>query len=154
MDFETSLVAESARLEASIFSKDDTKLDHTSSVDLILLSIGAPRSHWTIHGPEQIHILSPKQYERVEGGVISISGVGWTKNDTPLQVEVLDREGNVVGAASVQIDSGGPGQAGTFEVQVQYQINEAQRGRIVVYERSTDIPGIIHYASVIVNLRE
>jgi hypothetical protein len=153
MQFETSLVAESARLEVSIFSKDDTKLDHASSVDLILLSIGAPRSHWTIHGPEQIHIMSPKKYARIEGGVVSVSGVGWTTTETPLQVEVLDREGNVVGSASTFINSGGPGQAGTFEVQVQYQINEAQRGRIAIYEPSTGIPGIIHYASVFVNLR-
>jgi len=153
INFETNLVAEAARLEVGIFSKDDTQLDHVASVDLLLLSIGTPRSHWTIHGPEQIHILSPREYERLQGGVVSVSGVGWTKAEGPLQIEVLDREGNVVGSTSAQINSAGPGQAGTFEIQVQYQISEAQRGRIVVYEPSRDIPGIIHYASVIVNLR-
>ena len=153
MDFETDLVAESARLEVSIFNKDDTQLDHVSSVDLILLSIGAPRSHWTIHGPEQIHILSPKEYERIEGGFVSVSGVGWTKSETPLRIEVLDREGNVVGSTTAQIDAEGPDQAGTFDVQVQYQIDQSQRGRVVVYEPALDIPGMIHYASVLVNLR-
>ena len=153
MNFETTLVAEAARLEVGIFSKDDAKLDHVASVDLILLSIGAPSSHWTIHGPEQIHITSPKVYEGIESGIVLVSGVGWTKSEGPLQVEVLDRDGNVVGSASTEISSTGPGQAGTFQIQVQYQISEAQRGRIIVYEPSKDTPGIIHYASVIVNLR-
>lgn len=153
INFETSLVAETARLEVGIFSKDDAKLDHISSVDLILLSIGAPRSHWTIHGPEQILILSPKEYETLQGGVFSVSGVGWTQTEGPLQIEVRDRDGNIVGSTSTQIDSNGPGMAGTFETQVQYQITEPQRGRIVVYEPSQNIPGIIHYASVVVNLR-
>jgi hypothetical protein len=153
LNFETSLVAESARLEVSVFSKDDARMDHLASVNLILLSIGSPRSHWTIHGPEQIQILSPKTYERLEGGVISLSGLGWTKTEGPLQVEVLDWEGNVLTATTATIASPGPDQVGTFEVEIPYQIDQAQRGRIVVYELSRDIPGIIHYASVIVNLR-
>lgn len=153
MDFETTMLAETARLEVSTFSKDDTKLEHMASVDLILLSIGAPLVHWTIHGPEQLTILSPREYQIISGGFISVNGVGWVAKEGPLYLEVLDRNGDVVGATQVEIDSNGPGMAGPFEVEIQYQITEAQRGRIAIYEESQSIPGIIHYASIIVNLR-
>jgi hypothetical protein len=153
MEFDTSMIAETARLEVSTFSTEDTKLDHMASVDLILLSIGAPRVHWTIHGPEQINILAPRQYDTVSGGIASVEGVGWVNLEGPLHVDVLDREGNVVGATLVEIESEGPGAVGTFEVDVQYQVNEAQLGRISVYEASQTIPGMVHYASVIINLR-
>jgi hypothetical protein len=153
MNFETTMLAEKARLEASTFSKDDTKLEHMASVDLILLSIGAPLVHWTIHGPEQLTIISPQEYQIISGGTVSVNGVGWVSKEGPLYVDVLDRDGNVVGGTQVEIDSNGPGMAGPFEVEIEYQIAEAQRGRIAIYEESQSIPGIIHYASIIVNLR-
>jgi hypothetical protein len=153
MNFDTTLIAETARLEVSIFSIQDTKLDHMASVDLILLSIGAPRVHWTIQGPEQINVLSPRQYDTVQGGIATVKGLGWVNQEGSLHVDVLDRDGNVVGASLVQIESEGTGAIGSFEVEVQYQVDEAQLGRIAVYEMSQTIPGIIHYASVIVNLR-
>jgi hypothetical protein len=153
MDFETTLIAETARLEISTFSTVDTKLDHMASVDLILLSIGAPRVHWTIHGPEQITLLSPREFDVLQGGIVSVNGVGWVKKDGPLYLDVLDSEGNVVGSTEIQIDSNGPGEAGTFQGEVHYQIDKPQRGRIVVYEASQIIHGILHYASVIVNLQ-
>jgi hypothetical protein len=153
MEFDTTMIAETARLEASIFSTQDTKMDHMASVDLILLSIGAPRVHWTIHGPEQINILTPDQYDTLRGGIASVEGIGWVNHEEPLHVDVLDRDGNVVGAALIEIESEGPGAVGTFKGEVHYQINESQLGRIAVYEVSQTIPGIIHYASVIVNLR-
>jgi hypothetical protein len=153
MDFETNMIAETARLEVSTFSIEDAKIDHMASVDLILLSIGAPLVHWTIHGPEQITILSPHQYDTIRGGIATVEGVGWVHYETPLQIEVLNREGDVVGFGEVQIVSSGPGAVGTFKGQVQYQIDEAQIGRIVLYETSPTIPGMIHYISLIVQLR-
>lgn len=152
MDFDTTMIAETARLEANIFSTEDTKLDHMASVDLILLSIGAPLVHWTIHGPEQINIISPRQYDTIHGGIANVEGVGWTSQEGSLHVDILDREENVVGSALIQIESDGPGAIGTFKGEVPYQIDEAQLGRIAIYEISQTIPGIIHYASVIVNV--
>jgi hypothetical protein len=152
MDFETTLIAEAARLEVSTFSVRDTKLDHIASVDLILLSIGAPLVHWTIHGPEQITILSPREYEMIRGGKVLVKGVGWVNQEGPLHIDVLDREGNVVGTTQVQINSSGPGVTGTFEGEIVYEIDETQLGRIAVYEASQTIPGIIHYTSLIINL--
>jgi len=152
MDFETTLIAEAARLEVSTFSIRDTKINHLASVDLILLSIGAPLVHWTIHGPEQITILSPREYDTFRGGKALVKGVGWVNHEGPLHMDILDREGNVVGTSQIQIDSSGPGVTGTFEGEIQYQVDETQLGRIVVYETSQTIPGIIHYTSLIVNL--
>jgi hypothetical protein len=153
MEFDTNMIAEMARLEVRTFSTEDTKMDHMASVDLILLSIGAPLVHWTIHGPEQITILSPQQYDTVRNGITIVKGVGWVNDDSPLHLEVLDHDGNVVGTSLVQIDANSPGMAGTFESQIQFQIDEAQLGRIVLYEASQTIPGMTHYASVIVQLR-
>jgi hypothetical protein len=153
IEFETPLVAEAARLEVSIFSVEDAQLDHMASVDLVLLSIGSPLIHETIHPPEKIHIYSPEMFDTIKGGITSVKGIGWLDTEGPLHIEVLDREGNVVGATKVDVDAQESGTISTFTAEIQYLIDIPQQGRIAVYEPSATIPGILHYTSVIVNLR-
>jgi hypothetical protein len=153
VEFETPLVAEAARLEVSIFGIDDRELDHMASVDVILLSIGSPLVHETIHSPEKLHIYYPETFDTIRGGITQVRGIGWLDTEGPLYIEVLDQDGNVVGATKAEIESEEGGATGAFTAEIQYQIDAPQRGRIAVYEPSDTIPGILHYASVFVNLR-
>ncbi|NIM93630.1 MAG: hypothetical protein GTO18_07955 [Anaerolineales bacterium] len=151
--FETPLVAEAARLEVRNYHREDGKLDHMGSVDLILLTVGNPVSHFGIYGAEKLHLITPREGQIVEGGVIMVTGAGWVDADVPLHVEVLDHADNIVGSAEVYIEPRQVGRLGTFEVQVLYQVEITQYGRIAVYEPSTTIPGMIHYTSARVLLK-
>ena len=83
---------------------------------------------------------------------MTVRGAGWVNSDVPLQVQVLDRGGNVVGSTEASVDAPAVGQLGTFEVEVAYTIPSAQYGRIAVWEPGTLIPGIVHYNSIEVYL--
>lgn len=152
MEFKTPLVAEVARLEVYNLSREDRKPDHMASVEIILLSIGSPLTYFSIHGPEKLHLLQPKEFDTIRGGSVVIKGIGWANSDEALFGNVLDNQGNIVGSSKFSIDAEAIGRLGTFEVEVAYQVENAQVGRIEVYEPSPTIPGMIHYTSIIVNL--
>jgi hypothetical protein len=151
--FEIAAVAEAARLEVHNFSPVDGRLDHLASVDVTLLSVGTPRRQYALHGPEKLNLLSPRPDEVIHGGTIFVQGAGWTEADVPLTVEIHGEDDVVLDSAEVFIKSEGAGRLGTFEVQLTYQIESPQRGRIIIYEPSDTIPGMVHYLSVIINLR-
>lgn len=145
-------VAEAARLEIVTDSLRTGRMAHVASVDLILLSIGAALIHPGAEGPEKIALFAPRDGARVSGGRVTVRGAGWVNSDVPLQIQVLDRGGNVVGSAEVPLDAPALGQLGTFEAEVAYTIPSAQFGRIAVWEPGTLIPGIVHYNSIEVYL--
>jgi hypothetical protein len=151
--FNITLVGEAGRLEVSIYSRRDRQLSHLASVDLTLLSIGSARTYPALHGPEKLAIFSPRAEAVVEGGQVLVQGAGWVDSDSALQIEILDRNGESLGANRVRIDAPSVGQLGTFEVSVAYQVDFPQWGHIAVSEPSSGIPGIVHYSSVEVWLR-
>lgn len=153
MEFETPLVAEAARLEVYNLSREDGKPDHMASVNVILLSIGSPLIHYSLHGPEKIHLTQPREFDTLRGGNIVVKGIGWADSNEAFLVDVLDVQGNVVGSSKFTIDAERIGSLGTFEVDAPYRVETSQLGRIAIYEPSPSIPGMIHYTSVIVNLR-
>jgi hypothetical protein len=148
LDFDIELVAEAARLEIHNFSRRDGVMDHMASVDIILIGVGSSRIHPAMLGPEKISIASPREDETISGGKVLVSGIGWTEANVPLQIEVHNQAGEPIGSGQVFIQSPGLGQMGTFEVEIPYETDISQAGRIVVYEPSPDIPGMIHYSSV------
>jgi hypothetical protein len=152
LEFPTSLVAEAARLEVRNFSRYDGKLDHLASVDVTLLSIGSERIYYALHGPEKLVINAPRQFETLSSGEITVVGAGWVDSDTPLKLEILGFDDEIIGSTEVRLNPDEIGVAGTFEVSLTYSVDAPQRGRIALYEPSSTIPGMIHYTSIIVQL--
>ncbi len=153
ISFQIPLMSEAGRLEVRIHSPRDGQLIHMASVNLTLLSVGAPLVHAALDNAERLAIFSPRPDAIMEGGVAHIDGAGWTESDQPLMVEVLDRKGDTVGSGEVWLDAPAVGQLGTFDIDLPYHVEAAQYGRIVIYERSEGIPGMAHYAGVDVRLR-
>jgi hypothetical protein len=151
--FEIPLAAETGRLEISMFSYRDGQLSHLRTVDLVLLSIGSPLIHPSIEGPEKLAIFAPRYEAIVEGSHVFVYGGGWVASELPLTVEILDRNGVVLGSAETYLDAPAIGQAGIFQVDVPYEVAYPQWGRIAVSEHSADFPGLIHYNTVEVWLR-
>ena len=153
IEFTTPMFAEAARLEVHNFSTINGELDHIASVNLTLLSIGTPRTHFVFLGPEKLEINFPREGDTIEGGEINVRGRGWVESDTALRVEIIGGEGEILGSGLVKLNTNEIGVAGTFELSVAYQIDEPQQVRIAVYERSKNVPGIVHYTSILVLLK-
>ena len=148
VEFDTPYVAEAARLEVSTQDPRYGRLAQLASVDLVLLSTGTPRVHPQLEGPEKLAILSPPEGALIQGGVVQVRGAGWAASDQPLTIELLDRDGSPLASQPIWFDSAVIGQAGSFSVDLSYQIPFAQYGRLALSEQSVGIPGTLHYSSV------
>ena len=149
VEFQINHVAEEARLEISTQSWRNRQTTHIATVNLTLLSTGSALIHPARRGAEKLAILSPREGRIVSGGVALVQGAGWVDSDTPLNVDIINNQGESLGSAQVELDAPAVGQLGTFSVEIPYQIPYQQWVHIIVYEPSTGkIPGIIHLSSV------
>lgn len=148
-NFSIEMIAEEARLEVSMQSPITGNLAHVSTVDVVLLSTGLARVRTALAGPERLTLLSPPAESRIEGSRVLVQGVGWTQSPRPLTIELRDINGNVLGSTQVEVVAPSIGQLGTFEVELSFSSPYPQWATLIVAETSaTDIPGIIHLASV------
>jgi hypothetical protein len=154
LPFLMDLVAEEGRLEVSIDSLRDGQRTHLSTVALVLLSAGSAHIYPAPHGAEKLTVFSPRPNQHLTGGRVTIEGAGWAESDLPLVAEVLDRQGASLGRAEFRLTSDEPGELGTFRVEVPYQVDRYQPGKVVVYELGKAIPGLVHYAAVDVTLAQ
>jgi hypothetical protein len=152
-EFITPHLAEAARLEVRNYDPIDGNLNHLTSVDVTLLSIGSPRTHHTIHGPEKIKIDSPTENDIIDGNSLIVSGIGWPDTDNPLHVEIINSVGDVIGSGLFKFKPHEIGIAAPFQIELAYEVDSFQVARIAVFEDSDSIPGILHYTSIIVRLR-
>lgn len=152
LPFHIDRVAEDGRLEVSIDSLRDGQRSHLSSVALVLLSAGTDHVFPALHGAEQLTVFSPRPEQHLTGSRLTIDGAGWAESDLPLVAEVLDRQGASLGRSEFRLTSDEPGELGTFRVEVDYQVDRYQPGKVVVYELGKAIPGLVHLAAVDVTL--
>lgn len=151
--FDIHLVAEASRLEVAMFNLRDTQLSHLTTVDVTLITEGSALVHPALKGAEKLVLLRPRDETLVEGGTVLVQGAGWVDSDLPLTVQLIDRPGNILGSALVEMDAPGVGEVGTYAVDIPYEIPYPQWVRVAVSESSPDIPGILHYTSVLIWLR-
>jgi hypothetical protein len=152
LSFTFPWVAQTARLEVRTFSTRDGQMDHLTTRQVVLLTTGTALIYPALGGAEKIAIFSPRANGYVRGSPVTVRGGGWLDTPGPLVIEVLDRNGNVVGSATTPLSTSKPGEVGSFEVQVPYTLDYSQYGQIAVYEAAISPPGILHYSSVDVYL--
>ncbi len=153
LSFHIEAVAEAARLEVSTDDMRSTRLGHLSTLNVVLLSVGAQQVYPGLEGPERLTILSPREGTSVSGGVVRVRGAGWVDADVPLAVQLLDRYGTVLGSGEARLTAPEVGLLGTFEVDLAYQIPYPQYAWVAVAERTPDGSGLIHYSSQEIWLR-
>lgn len=150
--FSITGVAEAGLIEVGFNHLTSNRIDHIHSRPVVFLGVGPARIYTDPDAPEKLTIFSPREDRRVSGGVAEVRGAAWVDEDLPLLIEVLDRSGNVVGSAEVEVEAPVLGELGTFEARVPFTIPRAQYGRIAVIERGEHPPAIRHYTSVRVYL--
>lgn len=149
IDFEISGVAETARLVMS--TKDEFgRSMAVSSVDLVLLSLGSNETTPSLIEMEPYLIRYPKEDSLVSGGLMWVSGVARPVNESPLILELVDEQGNVVGSNRIQVPAPTGDLSHTpFGVEIEYTVSEITGVRLVIRQESANrIPGTVALSSM------
>lgn len=134
-------------------SARDGGLTHLSSVPLTLSEQGEVQIKEAPVGPEQIFIEQPEAGATLSGGLVRVSGFGRASFEATLVVEVVNADGETVGQQPLIVEEPAMGEPGHFMAEVNYDIDRAQPGRLVVYDPSPAFGGLIHLNSVEVQLQ-
>jgi hypothetical protein len=125
---------------------------HLASVPVLLTPFGpAEITNQAVH-PERIAIQQPLAGEVVSGGVVRVEGIGSASFEQTLLIEILDAEGERVGAQAIILQGVEPGVPGPFSADVAYAITAGGSGRVVVRDISPAFGGDVHLASVEIEL--
>jgi len=149
LEFEISGVAETSRLVLS--TRDEFgRLMALSSVDLVLLSLGTNETTPTQIDFEPYLIRYPEEDSLVSGGLLWVTGLARPVNSTPLIVELVDEQGNVIGSNRIQVPYPTGDLSHTpFGVEVPYTVSEITGVRLTIRQESdTRIAGTVALSSM------
>jgi hypothetical protein len=147
IDFQIATVAEAARLAISV----DDEYKRTvalSSVDLILMSMGANERNLAGDGREPFIINKPFAQQVVSGGVVHVEGKVRSFNRQPIIFELITQEGNVVGVKQVFIDPSPDGRHVPFSVDIPYAVTQLRGTRLTMRQEGEHIPGVVALSSI------
>jgi hypothetical protein len=148
MDFEIPGAAEAGRLVISTEDSQGRSLA-LASVDVLLMSVGDPDINPPGDLLEDIIIQEPTKSKFIQGGTAVVSGLARPQDNNPLLVEMIAPDGShigltrLIGLATSQDRGYLP-----FTVEIPYSVGDPIWVRLVVYENSGRIPGMIHLSSV------
>ena len=146
LSFHPGSVGELGRL--SLSTKDEYgRVNAVNSVHLLLLSLG--QSIVTPPGnlQERCVVEKPVAGQRLSGGVLSISGKMWPFNNLPLTVDLVSRDGQVIGTSLVPLTSAQEDGYVPFRVDIAYRIPNSLWVLLVVRQFDDRISGIMYLYS-------
>ncbi len=148
VDFQLESLSEYGRL--IIYTKDRfSRMMNLTSVELILLEMGSDSITAPKDDTNPIIFRQPIEFDVIKGGVIQISGVARKLSDSPIIIECIDRDGNLVGDTLVDIDT--PTDLVShvpFEALLPYTVSERTNVRFTFRQDSTTrLPGTIYLSS-------
>ena len=136
INFELQRASEYGRL--LIYTKD--RFNRTialTSVDLILLQLGSNKITPPKDLTEPYIIRKPRAEATIEGGVIVVEGLARILSTSPILIECIDPDGNIVGDAQIEVEA--PNQILShipFEAFIPYSVNESTNVRITIRQDS------------------
>jgi hypothetical protein len=154
IDFQTSAVAESARLV--MYTRDSSgRMISLTSVDLFLLSLGSSVVTAPDVQQEPFIVRYPRYGDSISGGIVHLIGLAKPLSNKPLVVELIDDQQNVIGSANLQIPPPTGKLSHTpFEVDIPYSIKEEEKVRLSLRQESdTRIPGDVGLYSLMLDLQ-
>ena len=126
---------------------------HLASVPVLLTPFGPAEIAVQALAPERIAIVQPQAGAVLSGGTARVEGIGVGGFEQTLLAEVLDAEGNRIGAQAVTLQGVEFGVPGPFAAEVPYTLAAAGPGRIIVRDISPAFGGDVHLSSVEVQLQ-
>jgi len=149
LEFQIAGAAETARLVMSVEDQFGRKIA-LSSVDLILMALGDNETSPSVVDLEPYIIRYPYADQTIQGGKLWVSGVARGVNDSPLIIELINEEGNVVGASRVEVPPPTEEMSHMpFGVEIPYFVEGTTPVRLTIRQDSTQrIPGIVALSSI------
>jgi hypothetical protein len=154
IDFQTSAVAESARLV--MYTRDSSgRMISLTSVDIFLLSLGSSVVTAPYLQQEPFLVRWPRFGDTISGGIVHLIGLAKPLSTKPLILELIDDQQNVIGTASLHVDPPTGNLSHTpFEVDIPYTIKEEEKVRLSLRQESdTRIPGDVGLFSLMLDLQ-
>ena len=146
--FEVSGTAEAARLEVSSLDGYG-RISALATMDLILLSEGDPEIKSVQDLYENLIIQQPISSTLIQGDVLIIQGVTRFAPQDQLLVELMNREGGLVGSVVLLVSQENLGSGyRPFEGEIPYQVGLSSWIRVQVTARDGKFSGIQHLSSV------
>jgi hypothetical protein len=146
--FEVSGDAEAARLEISSLDEYG-RISALATTDLILLSEGDPEIKAVQDLYENLIIQQPISSTLIQGDVLIIQGVTRFAPKDQLLIELMNREGGLVGSVVLLVSQENLGSGyRPFEGEIPYQVGISSWIRVQVTARDGKFSGIQHLSSV------
>lgn len=147
LEFEIPGVAETGRLQISTHDTYD-RLVSQSAHDLILLSIGDNEINPSGELTELVIIKEPLPNKLIQGETLLISGLARSFYNQDLLVELIARDGKVVGYRQAFVPEGNQGMYVPFIVEVPFKVDAVTNVRLTIKGFSSSrIEGIIYVVS-------
>lgn len=153
INFELQTVSEYGRL--LIYTRDRyQRLMNLTSVDLILLQLGSNKITPLKDFSEPIIIRQPRENSITQGGMLIVEGLARILSASPIIIECIDENGNVIGDAHFQLDA--PNEVLShipFQVFIPYSVEESTNVRLTIRQDSASrLPGTIYLTSFEITL--
>jgi hypothetical protein len=146
LSFHASSVGELGRL--SLSTQDEYgRITAENSVHLLLLSDGPSIVTPPGNLQERCVIEKPVAGQRLSGGVLSVSGKMLPYNNLPLEVELVSREGEVMGKSLVAISPATEDGYVPFRIDIPYRIPNSMWALLVVRQLDDRISGVMYLYS-------
>ena len=125
-----------------------------SSVDLILLALGDNETTPSVVDLEPYIIRYPYPDQTIWGGKLWVSGVARRVNDSPLIIELINEEGNVVGASRIEVPPPTAEMSHMpFGEEIPYFVEGSTSVRLTIRQDSNQrIPGVVALSSITIVL--
>ncbi len=148
LEFEVPGASVLGRVQVSTLDEHG-RLVASASSDVILLAMGEADLNPSASLLAPINIQEPSPNKLIQGGSLQVSGEANVSSDESLLIELVARDGKVVGYRQAFVVRPSGGGYGTFSSEVPYTVTEATWARVTVKELSTEcIPGILSAASL------
>jgi hypothetical protein len=139
--------AETAHIRLTTADEYD-RITAIASVEVILFNEG--RTSYNIAGDlkENIVIQYPYPDTTTKGETLVVSGIARTQSQLPLEVTLIDRDGQVLGTASASLLQSPESEYTPFTAIVPFSVREPTWALLAVSENGDRIPGTVHLSSL------
>lgn len=152
VSFEIPGAAEAGRLQIS--TQDEYgRLMAFNSVPLLLLGVGENQFTPAYEPLERVVLRAPYAQQESSGGMLTVRGEIRPVNNTPVVLELVDINGQIVGSRVLYFDASLPGYQ-VFETTVPYSLTEKKAlARLVIRQSDERIAGLAYLFSLKLVLR-
>lgn len=149
VDFNISAAVETARLSVWVNDRFGRLMD-LASVDLLLMSMGDNEINPPAYSDAPYLIRYPEQNQTIKGGILLLQGLANPVNESPLIIELVTEDGNIVGSNTISVAAPSGDLSHTpFILDIPYTVNAIAPVRLTIRQESTGrIPGTVALSSM------